>query len=497
VNKVQTMAWHFWPRSLFGQVLFMLTLGIVAALVLSLSLLVADRARLGERLLGDYAIQRIAQIIQIQNDTVPDERRRLARWMNTPLTHLMFRQPWRQATGQPHNGARVPVENAMTRQFAQRLHAALEQPIPIQVLAINGDDTDRRALPPLETEMDHIRLHPAPWTLSRLWQVQPPLPRHEEHALLIQAQLDDGSILTLRHALPPPIRWPLQTMGWLLLLGVIVIASVAWVLRRLTHPLDALAEAAVRLPQNLNQAPLTEAGPTEVIRAAQAFNQMQRDIQRLIEVRGQALAGVSHDLRLPITRMRLRLAHLPDDELKQKIENDLTEMDEMIGHTLAFLRAGTTTEPLASLDLDALLDLLCEDMALLGAEIRRHGSAETPVKARPQALQRALQNVLDNARRYSDGPIDLSVEVRPTDVVIRVEDRGPGIPEADRERIFEPYVRLETSRARHTGGSGLGLAIARASLRAQGGDIQILAREGGGTRVEITLMRKRLESGTK
>ncbi|OZB36759.1 MAG: hypothetical protein B7X35_02955 [Halothiobacillus sp. 14-56-357] len=474
----------------------MLTLGIVAALALSLSLLVADRARLGERLLGDYAIQRIAQIIQIQNDTAPDERRRLARWMNTPLTHLMFRQPWHQPEhhpiGQMYNGAKVLVENTMTRQFAQRLHGALEQPIPIQVLAINGDDMDRRAERTLEPEAAPILLQQAPWTLDRHWQMQPPARGHREHALLIQARLDDGSVLTLRHALPPPMRWPFQTMGWLLLLGGIVITGVAWILRRLTQPLDALVEAAVRLPQNLNQAPLTETGPNEVSRAAQAFNQMQRDIQRLIEVRGHALAGVSHDLRLPITRMRLRLAHLPEDELKQKIENDLTEMDEMIGHTLAFLRAGTTTEPLVSLDLDALLDLLCEDMTLLGAQIRRHGAAETPVKARPQALQRALQNVLDNARRYSDDPVDLSVEVRPTDVVIRIEDRGPGIPEADRERIFEPYVRLETSRARHTGGSGLGLAIARASVRAQGGDIQILAREGGGTRVEVTLMRKRL-----
>ncbi|WP_290679367.1 ATP-binding protein [Halothiobacillus sp. 15-55-196] len=490
------MAWRIWPRSLFGQVLLMLTLGIVAALALSLSLLVADRARLGERLLGDYAIQRIAQIIQIQNDTAPDERRRLARWMNTPLTHLMFRQPWHQPEhhpiGQMYNGAKVLVENTMTRQFAQRLHGALEQPIPIQVLAINGDDMDRRAERTLEPEAAPILLQQAPWTLDRHWQMQPPARGHREHALLIQARLDDGSVLTLRHALPPPMRWPFQTMGWLLLLGGIVITGVAWILRRLTQPLDALVEAAVRLPQNLNQAPLTETGPNEVSRAAQAFNQMQRDIQRLIEVRGHALAGVSHDLRLPITRMRLRLAHLPEDELKQKIENDLTEMDEMIGHTLAFLRAGTTTEPLVSLDLDALLDLLCEDMTLLGAQIRRHGAAETPVKARPQALQRALQNVLDNARRYSDDPVDLSVEVRPTDVVIRIEDRGPGIPEADRERIFEPYVRLETSRARHTGGSGLGLAIARASVRAQGGDIQILAREGGGTRVEVTLMRKRL-----
>ncbi len=473
----------------------MLTLGIVAALVLSLGLLVADRARLGERLLGDYAVQRIAQIIQIQNDTAPNERRRLARWMNTPLTHLMFRQPWRQAGRQttgPLNAAGMPVENAMTRQFAQRLQAALEQPIPIQVLAINGDDMDRRAQRTLEPETAPILLQQAPWTLDRHWQMQPPARGHWEHALLIQARLDDGSVLTLRHALPPPMRWPFETMGWLLLLGLIVIAGVAWILRRLTHPLDALVEAAVRLPQNLNQAPLAETGPLEVSRAAQAFNQMQRDIQRLIEVRGQALAGVSHDLRLPITRMRLRLTSLADDELKQKIENDLSEMDEMIGHTLAFLRAGTTTEPLVSLNLDALLDLLCEDMTLLGAQIRRHGAAETPVKARPQALQRALQNVLDNARRYSDGPIDLSVEVRPTDVVIRVEDRGPGIPEADRERIFEPYVRLETSRARHTGGSGLGLAIARASVRAQGGDIRILGRKDGGTCVVVTLSKARL-----
>lgn len=489
MSRRKIKAWRFWPRSLFGQVLLLLILGIVSALVLSLGLLMADRARLADRLLGDYAIQRIAQIIQIQNDATPNERWRLARWMNTPLTHLMFRQPWRTAT--------ESLQNKMTRQFAQRLRAALAHPIPVQVLAIDGKALNRRIFPSQISETESIQINPPQWILAHAWQIEPPLPRRGEHTLFIQARLDDGSILTLRHALPPPIHWPLETMGWLLLLGLIVIASVAWVLRRLTQPLEALIEAAVRLPKNLNQAPLAETGPTEVSRAARAFNQMQRDIQRLIEVRGQALAGVSHDLRLPITRIRLRLAHLPDDAPKQKIENDLTEMDEMIGHTLAFLSAEATAEPVVSLNLDALLDMLCEDMALLGADIRRHGLAKTPVKARPQALQRAVQNVLDNARRYGNGPIDLSVEVRPTEVVIRVEDRGPGIPEADRERIFEPYVRLETSRAKHTGGSGLGLAIARASLRAQGGDIHLLAREGGGTSVEITLMRKRLESGTK
>lgn len=499
----RSKARYLWPQSLFGQVLLVLILGIVSALILSLSLLITDRARLADRLLGDYAIQRIAQIIQIQNDTAPNDRRRLARWMNSPLTHLRFNLPWLNVRDHQQKNRGRLVENRMTRQFAERLRTTLTQPLPIQVLAINSDIRDHLADRPADRSEarsaghhnGHILLPPPPWSLpgssprapDRFSQGSSPPPKHEERALLIQVKLNDGKILTLRHALPPPIRWPLQTIGWLLLLGGIVIASVAGILVRLIRPLDALADAAVHLPKNLNQAPLSETGPTEVSRAAKAFNQMQRDIQRLIEVRGQALAGVSHDLRLPITRMRLRLAHLPDNELKQKIENDLTEMDEMIGHTLDFMRAGATTETLTSLDLDALLDVLCEDMTVLNAHIRRHGKANTPVKARPQALQRALQNVLDNARRYSDGPIDLSVAVHTTTVVLRVEDRGPGIPEADRERIFEPYVRLETSRAKHTGGSGLGLAITRTSLHAQHGDIRILPREGGGTSVEITL----------
>jgi len=162
-------------------------------------------------------------------------------------------------------------------------------------------------------------------------------------------------------------------------------------------------------------------------------------------------------------------------------------MDSMIGSTLAFLRAGSNVEPLVRLNLDALLETIVEDFDVLGTEVRLQGQVGTPVWARPEALRRCLGNLLANARRYAGGTIDLSVQVSPGGVEIRVEDRGPGIPESEREKVFEPYFRLESSRAKATGGSGLGLAIARTIARAQGGDIHLASREGGGLTVVVTL----------
>lgn len=479
-----------WPRSLFGQILMALLLGLIAALALSFGLLLHDRAKFGDRLLGDYAAQRIAEIIEALDETPPVERRPLGRLLNAPPTRLLFRQPWRTPGQTPDE----PFENAESSQFAERLRLALNRPIPIQVLAARRMGFIRRPDRTRLFESHGFQIKAPPWGLRLNGSLGHFHPRRSTHFLLIQARLSDGSVLTLRHELPPPMRWPLQTMGWLLLLGLVVMAIIGWAVRRLTRPLDALADATANLAHNLNQPPLPETGPTEVAKAARAFNQMQEEIRRMLESRAQALAGVSHDLRLPITRLRLRMAVLPDEQLKHKIEADLTAMDEMIGHTLAFLRAGTETEAMQRLDLNALLDALCDDMTLLGAIIRRAGVASMPIRARPQALQRALQNILDNARRYGGGVMDVLIEETETTIRLCVDDNGHGIPEAERERVFEPYVRLESSRARHTGGSGLGLAIARAIVRAHGGDIQIHPRPAGdrnatGTRVLIELPR--------
>ena len=161
----------------------------------------------------------------------------------------------------------------------------------------------------------------------------------------------------------------------------------------------------------------------------------------------------------------------------------------MVGGTLDYLRAGADTEPAVKLNLVALIEGLAEDAEAAGAKVSLHGTA-APVAARPQALRRCLANLVDNARRYGGGAVDVTLIDAAASVEVRIEDRGPGIPAAERERVFEPYVRLEASRARHTGGAGLGLAIARAIARAHGGDVRLEAREGGGTSAILTLPRK-------
>ncbi|WP_407275343.1 ATP-binding protein [Halothiobacillus sp. DCM-1] len=475
------------PASLFGQILLTLILGILVATGVSLGLLLNDRAKLADRLIGDYAIERLAQTINILNQADAPERPRLARLLNDHPTRIELRARWRH----PERLADNAQETAITRRLAERLRQALDAPLKLQVLAIARPVETPKPLPEwlalgLPVLDRPIWQHPA---LARPQITEPIKPVFNFAFVLIQARLSDGSILTLRHALPPPMRWPLQTMGWLLGLGFVVLGIVAFVLRRLTRPLDALARAAAQLPQQLDQPPLPETGPTEVSRAARAFNQMQHDIRQLIDARSQALAGVSHDLRLPITRIRLRLASYPDDERRAKIEDDLSDMDTMIGHTLAYLRAGARTETPVELDLNALLDVLCDDMTLLGARIERLGEARAPLRTRPQAIQRALQNLLENAWRYGDGSLTLVLQDTADQLSIAIGDRGPGIAPADRERVFEPFVRLETSRAKHTGGSGLGLAIARAIIRAEGGDLVLESRDGGGTWARINLPR--------
>jgi signal transduction histidine kinase len=269
---------------------------------------------------------------------------------------------------------------------------------------------------------------------------------------------------------------------------VIVAALALWIVRRLTWPLRTLAAAATSLPTNLDQPPLPESGPSEIGSAARAFNTMQRDLKHMIETRTVALAAVSHDLRLPLTRLRLRLESLPDTAQRASIESDLADMERMIDNTLQFLRSGRSSEKPVLLDVNALIERVAEDVDVLGAEVAVQGSAQ-PLLARPLALERGLANLVDNARRYGGPRVDVIVRDSPQQVEIHVQDRGPGIPEAERERVFEPYVRLEGSRAKETGGTGLGLAIARAVARLHGGEVRLEARPGGGLSAVLTLAR--------
>lgn len=469
------------PRTLFGQILLALVVGLIAVQIAGFWLILDDRVRLGERLRGAYTAQRVAGFISIIDHAPPEERARLLRVLNVPPTSLTLTEPW-------HTTGIVASDDAQA--FIAHVENELDDDLPIQVLAIHHHNRPPERMifephtpppPPGEPPSDDgdgfFDLHPG--------DEGPPIV-----FLIGQVKLSDGAILTFRHILPHAnMDWPLRLSGLLLVLVASVSLLAGWAVRRLTRPLASLADAASGLARDLEQPPLPEAGPQEVARAAHAFNAMQRDLKRLIDTRSQALAAVSHDLRLPITRLRLRMEKLDDGELKLKMEHDLAEMDAMIGNTLDFLRAGSTQEKTVLLDLNALLESAVEDMRAVGAHVRLHGGAAAPVPARPQALRRSLDNLLENARRYGGGEIDLTVADADdgTMLEIRIEDRGAGMPADEMERVFEPYVRLESSRARHTGGSGLGLAIARAIARAHGGDLVLAAREGGGLSAILTL----------
>jgi signal transduction histidine kinase len=442
-----------WPRTLYGQLLLALLASLLAVQLVGMLLIVNDRNHLFRMLSGRYTAERLAGIVSLVERTPPANRPALLHALNEPGSFLSLREPW----------ASRPVE-ANDPTFGTVLSASLGYaPVWQRIsrpLGPSPRDGSPHGLPP----------HPPGPTID------------------IQVRLQDGSVLTWRHMPQPrPFDWPARTLALISLLALIVAVLVGLLVRRLTRPLGALASAAGSLVTNLNQPPLPETGPREVARAARAFNAMQRELKSYLETRAQAMAGVSHDLRLPLTRVRLRLEQIDDEALRGRIEADLAEMDTMIGHTLDYLRAGSSSEPTARLNLDALIESLAEDFEALGTRVNIEGRLNAPVNVRPQALRRCLGNLIDNARRHAGGEIDLKVEMRAGQACIEIMDRGPGIPEALREQVFEPYFRIEASRARSTGGSGLGMAIARAVARAESGDITLHDRQGGGLIARVTL----------
>jgi len=268
-----------------------------------------------------------------------------------------------------------------------------------------------------------------------------------------------------------------------------VIAASLIAVRMVTRPIQRLAEAADAFGRDLDSPPLPETGPAETRRAAEAFNRMQDRLRRLIAERSRALAAVSHDLRTPLTRFRLRAELVEDEELRMQFNADIDIMQAMVEATLDYLRGLRENEPIQNIEIEALLASLVADEQALGRPVTLAGVHAAHYPGRLSALKRALANLIDNAVKYGQ-EAHLSVVDTPTALHIMVEDRGPGIAEADLERVVEPYVRLEASRSRETGGVGLGLAIARDAARLHGGDLRLENRPEGGLRAVLILPRR-------
>jgi protein-histidine pros-kinase len=258
------------------------------------------------------------------------------------------------------------------------------------------------------------------------------------------------------------------------------VTLVAWLAVSLaTRPLASAAAAARRMSLSLPGPALDERGPPEVRELARALNLLREEVRQQLQARTQILAAVSHDLKTPITRMQLRVAALPDGSARSRLQGDLDAMAALVAEGLAFAGSETLREPFVSVDLNAVIENLLEPLIDLGHECHYRPSALPPVKAAPQALSRLLQNLVDNALRYGDS-VDVQAHVHFGEAGIDVADRGPGLPTADLERMFQPFLRGDASRGRDLGGTGLGLSIARNLAQAHGGRLWLEPRPGGG-----------------
>ncbi|MBN8486808.1 MAG: HAMP domain-containing protein [Burkholderiales bacterium] len=307
----------------------------------------------------------------------------------------------------------------------------------------------------------------------------------ERAAMLAAGHVHSG--LPALDALPLRFIWHVS----LTLTAVIVVSLVA--VRWATLPLQQMAQAATAFAHDLNAPPLEESGPTEVRRAAQAFNFMQQRLRQLVVERGRALAAVSHDLRTPLTRMRLRAELVDDPELQDKLNADIDAMQGMVNSVLSYLRGLEDVEPIQPINMEALLSSLVEDEQALGRHVALKETAAgdlapAPYPGKLSILRRAVTNLIDNAVAHGR-TVDVRIEDSTARLRVVIEDDGPGIPVDDLARVTEPFVRLDASRSLDSGGVGLGLAIVRDAAAYHGGRLVLENREFGGLRAVLELPR--------
>ncbi|GAB5377745.1 MAG: HAMP domain-containing sensor histidine kinase [Acuticoccus sp.] len=312
---------------------------------------------------------------------------------------------------------------------------------------------------------------------------------HQTPVLLVSARLADGTWLNgsmrLRPPPPPKFAWPVLTsiaVGAIALVGTVSVAA-AWI----AGPTVAIAAAAEQLGTGERPQSLPVAGPPELRRIAVAFNLMAERITRLLDERAQILAAIGHDLRSPITAMRLRVATLDDTHVRDRLAASIDEIEALTASALALAQGAATDEPRVDVDIAALLDELVSDFIEAGENVT-HSAPDRPLLAsvRRGALMRAFRNIIENAVFYGERA-RVSVQRDEDDIIILVDDDGPGIPESEHASVFKPFTRLERSRNRGTGGAGLGLSIARAAIEGQGGTIGIGTAPGGGTQIAVRL----------
>jgi signal transduction histidine kinase len=398
--------------------------------------------------------EEIAMTIHTAASIPQPERRKIIAAIADPEIPITFDAP-----APPGGGARVDYNLDRLRKLVQMQLEGFSPPIMVSARRL-----------PVQTDRSVDR--------DQSWSAS-------EQEAVVEAALPDGQQITFTiPGLPSFGGYVLPIFLSSLVFVAILVAF--WTARRLARPIREFAGAAERLGVDLAAPPLSVRGPHELRSAIVTFNRMQDRLRRFLEDRTQMLAAISHDLRAPLARLRLRAELVADGEQQRKMFDDLEVMNAMIDSTLAFARDDSRQEPRRLVDLGVLVGDVCEDVADAGGTACYSGPRGIDVRCRPTLIRRAVVNLIDNAIKYGR-----SARVRiisDTDrVVIVIDDDGPGIPPEQQEKVFAPFYRLDAARDPGKAGVGLGLSIARTVTREHGGDVTLKNRDGGGLSALIEL----------
>jgi signal transduction histidine kinase len=453
------------PRGLTGQLLAVVLLALLVGQALSLAIFADERRHALRTVNREQVLSRTASLVRLLAETPVGLHERILE--ATSSSQLRFRLEGASAVD-----PRVPrhAHNRLAQQLTELIGENGLRPVLVEV----RDERRVRNLVGF-TPVDDVTGR------ARYWRE-----RHASLALLISVGLPDGRWLNAGTPFATPPSWALPSLASLGLSAGLVALVVVLAVRRIARPMQSLAAAADALGRGEASPPLREAGPLEVRRTTRAFNRMQERLRRFVDDRTRMLAAISHDLRTPITSLRLRAELVEEDETRERMLGTLDEMQRIVEASLEFAREEASREATRVVDLAALVESVVSDLADLGGDASFDGAPRTPYACRPAGLRRALRNLVENALAYGQRA-RVRLEALPDQLRVVVEDDGPGIPEAMLERVFEPFVRLEDSRSRDTGGIGLGLAIARTIARGHGGDVTLRNRPEGGLVATIVL----------
>jgi signal transduction histidine kinase len=460
------------PKSLFGQTLLVLVAGLVVSLLVGSWIYTMDREQAVRAVGGLAAAQRITNLTKLVQDTPREGRERIV----AGLSDQTFRV---SLSAQPPEI--IPNDDDGT--VAQAIKAFLIDQLSLgpgqqpRVSASVPDSPTFGGGGPMmgRGPMMHGFGGFGGFGGFRDLKVAVPLP--------------DGQWLSFVTALPESgSAFSRQFLLSMAIMAIVIFAVSFWAVRRVTAPLAAVSAAAERLGNDLNAPPMLETGTIETRQASRAFNTMQSRLRSLIDNRTRMLAAISHDLRTPLTLLRLRAENVEGPLERDKMLASIAEMDSMIGETLQFARDEATTELRRPTDITALVQSIVDDMADAGMAVKMQSADPTVYDCRPDALKRAVRNLLENAVKYGKAA-SVAIQATPKKIEIIIDDEGPGIPEQELSRVFDPFYRLEESRSRETGGVGLGLAIAQSIVQAHHGELVLSNIAAGGLHAQISLPR--------